>query len=868
MKNRILLKEIPSGKFHSAIFTTFSVNLYYFEQQVLPLLGSKGIHYISVLADSNMLNDQLNAFSILSQKRKRNYALYGMQSDGAFHPKIILLAGESSLLLLIGSGNLTSSGHGKNLEVWNAVYVDNSYDSKLGLIMQAWNYLKNLHIDLGAAAIHKIKSIEENCSLLTNGNKVIIQDSYTINPTTSISFLAGSGNNSIYTQLSDLINREQFDRITIMSPYYDTAGKLIHSLNKRFKPSAINIIVQENFGNVPMDIKPAVNMHFYDWEDVQSAEIKQSFFHAKNIIFEGKNQNYLLSGSANASLAAFGSDDISMVNHEACILYKSKTINFIKLLDINLKSKRIKITDFDNTSDSIENQKPGNQKIIFIKSIERNYDNVTIYISSKKKIIAATVCLFNTKGDLQLEAGIDIEKETTSFQIAIPNDLSLMYGEIINKTNSVSNKQFITDVNAFENTNPSPRNRSLNQIRKLIESGDFSTPKIIDYLNTISSQKKTKKIDNTNGAKNEEEKKNDVIIEAESDLLYLSYEEIQKKIKELVVSQKGKAYIEYKSIRLWESIYSYLKESLEKEKQSKIDEEETEDINKSSGRTESNKTKVKNPISKSNYERLKLKVEKFLSTYLDILESKINNSKAEKPSLIDLSMLLIMLEILFHLLSHKEMIDGEENERYLIEIPFSNTEYSWSDYIIQFIGLFTLWTAQKEGFNEVESEEYTFKLNLYKKMAYKTSICALSLFSSVNKLYMPDKISVWRNLGLLNANLTFNPDSIKHIDMDEFEEFIPKDVMEFIGEYNFRDEISSAINFLENTTDELTNTGNDFYLHPDDGYTLINKVISNNKTQLVFYKLFRIGYDWDEDLREYWNGKLYNVSQNKWMVAM
>lgn len=104
------------------------------------------------------------------------------------------------MLLLIGSGNLTSSGHGKNFwEVWNAVYVDNSSDSKLGLIMQAWNYLKNLHIDLGAAAIHKIKSIEENCSLLTNGNKVIQSRLYTINPITSISFLAGSGNNSIYT---------------------------------------------------------------------------------------------------------------------------------------------------------------------------------------------------------------------------------------------------------------------------------------------------------------------------------------------------------------------------------------------------------------------------------------------------------------------------------------------------------------------------------------------------------------------------------------------------------------------------------------------------------------------------------------------
>ena len=131
MESRVLLNDIPKDKFQSAIFTTYSINLYYLEQQVLPLLAGKGIYYISILADSNMLSEQLESMSSGIKSRQRTYSINGMQSNGAFHPKLIFLAGDHSLLLLIGSGNLTSSGHGKNLEVWNAVYADEENDTKL-----------------------------------------------------------------------------------------------------------------------------------------------------------------------------------------------------------------------------------------------------------------------------------------------------------------------------------------------------------------------------------------------------------------------------------------------------------------------------------------------------------------------------------------------------------------------------------------------------------------------------------------------------------------------------------------------------------------------------------------------------------------
>ena len=863
MKNRVLLKEIPSSKFHSAIFTTYSINLYYFEQQVLPLFGSKGIHYVSVLVDSNMLNNQLDAYSQLSETRKRNYALHGIQCNGAFHPKIILLAGETTLLLLIGSGNLTSSGHGKNLEVWNAIYVENKSDEKLGFVLQAWNYLKGLHIDLGKSAINKLKSIEENCTLLSDGDKANLSDSYSVDNHTKISFLSSQKNNSLYSQLSKVVDNEKIDRITIMSPYYDVEGKFIELLNKRFKPSTINVILQEEFGAVPNKMKPSANVNFYNWFDIKNENVRQEYFHAKNIVFEGKHMKYLVSGSANASIAAFGSEQIPNVNQETCVLYQNKDKNYLELLGINLKNKKSALSDFQQIPISNENQKNNKQYSVFIKTLEKSYDLVTIYFTSQKVCPGSTLSLIDSKGQVQYTKELNIEKGDSEIQLSIPNGLSLICGVFSNKESTISNKQFVIDINAFESTNPSPKNRSLNQIRKIIETGNFSTQKIIEYLNTIYKQKEIKKITATGSAKSEEEKKNEIIIEEESELLYLSYNEIQEKTRNLGEIKNAKGYIEYKSVRLWESIFSYLKESKLREEQAKIDEEETEDINKSTGRTELDKQKSRKPISKSNHQRVKDKIEKFLENYWEILETKINNKNAEQPSLIDLSMFLIVLEILLHLTSHKVIIEEDGREESLLIIPFTEKDYSWSEFIVHFIGLFTLWCSQKNGFKEINSDEYKLKLNLYKKMAFKTSVGALSLYSCINKRYNQSKITYWKNLGLLNANLIFNNENIKYLNIEEFEEFVPKDARYEAGEVNFEEAVSANLNFLhKNSFNKLNLMVNDYYRHPTDGYSLIGKLTSSPNN--TFYKLICIGSEWDEELLDYWNGKLYSPKENKW----
>lgn len=75
---RQLIKEIPSGKFHSAVMTSFSINLYYWEIQLLRSLSAKGINFVSALVDSDCLSDQLLKFSkAFSGRRPLDFSLHG-----------------------------------------------------------------------------------------------------------------------------------------------------------------------------------------------------------------------------------------------------------------------------------------------------------------------------------------------------------------------------------------------------------------------------------------------------------------------------------------------------------------------------------------------------------------------------------------------------------------------------------------------------------------------------------------------------------------------------------------------------------------------------------------------------------------------
>ena len=115
----ILFQDIPlgskNGTFHSAVLTTYAIDLIHFDCYLRNILHRKQITSINILADSSQLNKAVECVNpqFLTHIGKE-YSVSSIKANGAFHPKINFFVGYNSVLVLIGSGNLTVTGHGKN----------------------------------------------------------------------------------------------------------------------------------------------------------------------------------------------------------------------------------------------------------------------------------------------------------------------------------------------------------------------------------------------------------------------------------------------------------------------------------------------------------------------------------------------------------------------------------------------------------------------------------------------------------------------------------------------------------------------------------------------------------------------------------
>jgi hypothetical protein len=108
---------ILQGTWHHALFTTYSLSLSFFESQLwCGGLKKRGCREAWVIAD-------IDGYSAsLSERQSRfvghDYRLVSVAlGHGVFHPKCSFFSGPDGALLLIGSGNLTFGGHGRNIEV-------------------------------------------------------------------------------------------------------------------------------------------------------------------------------------------------------------------------------------------------------------------------------------------------------------------------------------------------------------------------------------------------------------------------------------------------------------------------------------------------------------------------------------------------------------------------------------------------------------------------------------------------------------------------------------------------------------------------------------------------------------------------------
>jgi hypothetical protein len=110
------LDVVRAGRWTRALFGTFALSLGFFEAAPLRALRRVGANDIRIIADISGVAASIGEAG--AREVGRTYSLDAVAVPaGCFHPKFVLLDGEEGPRLIIGSGNLTFGGWGRNLEL-------------------------------------------------------------------------------------------------------------------------------------------------------------------------------------------------------------------------------------------------------------------------------------------------------------------------------------------------------------------------------------------------------------------------------------------------------------------------------------------------------------------------------------------------------------------------------------------------------------------------------------------------------------------------------------------------------------------------------------------------------------------------------
>jgi hypothetical protein len=288
------LGVIDTGPWKKAVFTTFTLNIAYFESHVLPHLHRAHCDDITILVD-----EKFYLASLADSKAKFIGTAYRVfpvaMKSGVFHGKLTYLFQEQLAdTCMIGSGNLTLSGAGRQLECLDVLQAEpdrrcfldlaevfarlrNTPAASLGPAQDVINELEQRARRVGSAAENAEVRDRVLCSLHEPISRQVV---------------------------NALDGRGKFNKIVVMSPFHSPdAGPSIR-LARSLGVTTVHVAVDGKSLETPVaDTAKGVKFVVRDSDDGDGRGT-----HAKWYEFRG-NENWLLSGSVNATRASLETSD-------------------------------------------------------------------------------------------------------------------------------------------------------------------------------------------------------------------------------------------------------------------------------------------------------------------------------------------------------------------------------------------------------------------------------------------------------------------------------------------------------------------------------------------------------------------------------
>ena len=345
----------------TCIALTFNIDLAWFESLVYQRLITAGVRRILIVTDTTELSSTIERQVGAFHRAGIDYSVLGIDVSGCFHPKAIFLSGTNAARLYVGSGNITSNGFGRNLEVYERFEVTKEDTGILIAFNQFRKYIEGLfkdHFDSVPSSINEIMTHAFGAELLTR------RESTNPQPT-----LLGSPN-ELFGQLD--VPDQPADSLTMLAPYFDPNGDAVLNLAKKFNAKYFTVITDKRRTNLCTIAATAIRsaggvFKFLDTENERP-------LHAKIIFGKGQDWAIGISGSANLSKAAWQGH-----NAELVVLRRDELSTDLEVLLNGLKSEEASEKELEELGqyrlgeDEVDNEKPSlHQKIISAKWLSKN----------------------------------------------------------------------------------------------------------------------------------------------------------------------------------------------------------------------------------------------------------------------------------------------------------------------------------------------------------------------------------------------------------------------------------------------------------------------------------------------------------------
>lgn len=288
----LLLEEERHGDRQAldGLFLSYTGDLGFFEAFALGVTQASGAR-ITVVDDAAVATYDPRAVRRAGRSYLPGHAVCG----GAFHPKLVVIAGPARATVAIGSGNLTLAGWQANAELWTVLRGDT--DTCPAIFGDLARWLRDLpeHVRLSWGVPEAMNRVAGELDRLLEATA----DQADL----GISLVSTSPG-----PILDQLPASPVEELSVCAPFHDPGSTALHAVCERLRPDRLLVSYQPEYGKVD---GPALTALLGQRNGQLTFDTESRYRHGKLIEWVADGQRYALTGSPNLSSSALlgGLDD-------------------------------------------------------------------------------------------------------------------------------------------------------------------------------------------------------------------------------------------------------------------------------------------------------------------------------------------------------------------------------------------------------------------------------------------------------------------------------------------------------------------------------------------------------------------------------